>query len=110
MREGRISPLINAKRSHSDLEKGVILLVIDPQQLASRKGRCSSANLFREAQMRSYPDAELLRHETIQNRESIRFLGELIPIRKQSEAELNHHGEVRTSHTINQSNSKNFEA
>ena len=67
-------------------------------------------NLLREARTWSYPDAELLRRETIQNRESTRFLGELIPIWKQSEAELNHHGDVRTSHTINQSNSKYFEA
>ena len=40
-------------------------------------------NLLREAQTRSYPDAELLRRDTIQNSESTRFLGELIPIQKQ---------------------------
>ena len=75
--------------------------MIDSQQLASGKERCSKANLF---QTRSYPDAKLLRianlHDSLVN---------LSQSRIESEAELNHHGDVRTSHTTDQSSSKYFE-
>ena len=56
-----------------------------------------------KAQTRSYPDAKLLKvanlHDSSVN---------LSQSRIETEAELNHHGDVRTSHAINQSNSKYF--
>jgi len=106
--EGMIS-LVNAREVISTSGKEIILLVTSRKQLVSGKERRSKTN-WKRIYSGSYPNAELLRRETIQNRESRRFLGELIPIRKQSEAELNHHGDVHTSHIIKQSNSKYFEA
>ena len=69
-----------------------------PTTVSLRKEQHSRANLFREAQTRSYPDANL--HDSSAN---------LSQSRIESEAELNHHGDVRTSHTTDQSNSKYFE-
>ena len=56
----------------------------------------------REAtQTRSLPDAKLPRVANIHN-----SLANLSQSRIKSEDELNHHGDVRTSHTTDQSNSK----
>ena len=54
--------------------------------------------------MWSYPDAKLLRVANLHDSSA-----DLSQSRIESETELNHHGDVRTSHTTDQSNSKYFE-
>ena len=61
----------------------------------------------RVTQTRSYPDAKLLKVANQHDSSANLFQS---GSRIENEAELNHHGDVRTSHTINQSNSKYFEA
>ena len=61
----------------------IILLVISQKNVGLGKGTTFQhqfkAHLLREAQMQSYPDAELPRREATQSRESTGFFGELIP-------------------------------
>ena len=83
--EGMIS-LVNAREVISTSGKGIIPLVTSRKAVSLGKGTSFQnrfeAKLLWEAQTRSYPDAKLFRRKAIQNRESTRFLGELIPIRK----------------------------
>ena len=103
-KEGMIS-LVNAGEVISTSGKEIILLVISQKAVGLGKERRSKASLLWEAQTRSYPDAKLPRVANLHD-----SLANLSQSRIKSEVELNHYGDVRTSHTINQSNSKYFEA
>ena len=70
--EGMIS-LVNAREVISASEEGAIPLVTSGKAISLGKGT-SFQNRF---------EAKLPRCEATQNRESTRFLGELIPIQKQ---------------------------
>ena len=116
MRIGGMISLVNAREVISTSGKEIILLV--KRLLASGKERRSKTNwkriysgrLGREAtqigatQTRSYSDTKLSRIANLHDSSA-----NLSQSRIKSEAELNHYGDVRTSHTINQSNSKYFE-
>ena len=115
-KEGMIS-LVNAKEVISTSGKDIILLVTGRKQLASGKERreptpggsdaeLPDAELPRRGatQTQSYPDAKLPRVTNLHD-----FSANLSQSRIESEAELNHHGDVRTSHITDQSNSKYFE-
>ena len=100
--------LVNAREVISTSGKEIILLVISQKAVGLGKGTTFQdqfeASLLREAQTRSYPDAKLPRVANLHDSSA-----NLSQSRIKSEAELNHHGDVRTSHTTNQSNSKYFE-
>ena len=110
----RIASLVKCKRSYSNLKKESNPSRNSQKTVSLGKGMSFQSRfktkLLREAWMRSYPDAKLPICEATQNRESTRFLGELIQSksRVKSEAELNHYGDVRISHAINWSSSKYF--
>ena len=107
-KEGMIS-LVNAREVILTSKKEQSFSKLAKRQLASGKERRSKTNLKRiysgrlergAIQMRSYSESRIytIPRWTYSN-----------PGRIESEAELNHYGDVRTSHTINQSNSKYFE-
>ena len=101
--------LINAREVILTSGKEIILLVISQKTVGLRKGTAFQdqfeASLLRETQTRSYPDAKLPRVANLHDSSA-----NLSQNKIESEAELNHHGDVRTSHTSNQNNSKYFEA
>ena len=108
--------LVDAREVISTSGKDIILLETGRKQLASGKERCSKINLKRiysrrlrrgATQTKSYSDAKLLRVTNLHDSSANLFQS---GSRIKSEAELNYYGDVRTSHTINQSNSKYFEA
>ena len=112
MRKGGMISLVNAKEVISTSEKEIILLVTGRKQLVSGKERRSKTNLKRisserlgheATQTRSYPDAELPRIANLHD-----SLANLSQSRIKSEGELNHHGDVRTSHTTDQKQFKVF--
>ena len=109
MRVGGMISLVNEREVIATSGREIILLVISQKAVGLGKGTTFQdqfdANLLREAQTRSYPDAKLSRIANLHDSSA-----NLYQSRIESEAELNHHGNVRTSHTINQSNSKYFEA
>ena len=111
--EGMIS-LINAREVISTSGKRIIPLVTSRKAVSLGKGKSFQnrfqAKLLREAQTRSYPnasypDAKLFRTVNLHDSSAYLFQSES---RIESEAELNHYGDVRISHTMNQSSSKYF--
>jgi len=90
--------LINAREVISTSGKEIILLVISQKAVGLGKGTTFQdqleAKLLWETQTQSYPDEKLPRivnlHDSSAN---------LSQSRIESKAELNHHGDVRTSHT-----------
>ena len=111
MRVGGMISFVNEREVISTSGKKIILLVISQKAVGLGKGTTFQdqfeANLLREAQTQSYPDAKLPRVANLHDSSANLFQS---GSRIESEAELNHHVDVRTSHTINQSNSKYFEA